>query len=127
MPICSMCRQEKKKIDTHHLIPRSWGGTDKDTIQVCSSCHRKAESKFNQIVLYGGAPRVRDSKTMQIVDLKKFRKYRKSIKSRTLYYSKIHEEGIAYVTEIICQYVTINNHISILTRKQWPTSYKMKK
>jgi hypothetical protein len=48
-----MCGEDKKLIDSHHLIPIWCGGMEEDIIQVCRGCHTKLESKFKNLIFYG--------------------------------------------------------------------------
>lgn len=52
--ICEMCGRESKdrQLDSHHALPRRYGGTNEDIIQICRSCHGKADDKFNRYILY---------------------------------------------------------------------------
>ena len=56
---CYFCNKKKKKddaqkekpkrIEVHHMVPRSWGGTNNpgNLICLCQSCHQKVHSKNN--------------------------------------------------------------------------------
>lgn len=48
--MCGMCKRKVKKLQIHHIIPQSLGGSDKreNAIGLCSECHRIAdEMAFN--------------------------------------------------------------------------------
>jgi hypothetical protein len=50
LSICEMCGRICRLLNTHHIIPRWLGGTDEYTMQICHTCHRKADSLFLQFV-----------------------------------------------------------------------------
>lgn len=41
------------RLNTHHLIPRWLGGTDRDTIEICDTCHAALEVRFDNFIKYG--------------------------------------------------------------------------
>lgn len=52
--ICQHCgRFVKKRIESHHLIPRWCGGKDEDVMEVCHSCHAKLEIIFENFIKWG--------------------------------------------------------------------------
>lgn len=48
---CEMCGRLFTSLHSHHTIPRSLGGANRDIIQVCISCHRKADAAFENYIM----------------------------------------------------------------------------
>lgn len=48
--ICQICRRElgANNISKHHLVPKSRGGKDGDTIMIHNICHQKIHSLFTE-------------------------------------------------------------------------------
>ena len=47
---CQICGDVRpNSMETHHVIPRRYGGadTDENTVRLCSSCHAAVESVYN--------------------------------------------------------------------------------
>ena len=40
--ICYLCDEEEEIFEEHHLIPRSRGGKEGPTIDICVKCHKKS-------------------------------------------------------------------------------------
>ena len=55
MYVCEMCGKKFSKIDDHHVIPYWFLQDDSESniMRVCSFCHRKADSSFNNLILRG--------------------------------------------------------------------------
>jgi uncharacterized phage-like protein YoqJ len=49
--VCEMCGKHTSRLDSHHTIPRYIGGDDRDIIQVCKSCHIRADKLFAHIIV----------------------------------------------------------------------------
>lgn len=49
-PKCDMCGIADKQLFSHHVIPRIYGGENKDIIQVCQHCHGLADGKFRRFI-----------------------------------------------------------------------------
>lgn len=51
---CQCCGKKDCRLEVHHLIPRSRGGSDKlaNLITICSDCHQLAHSSEEQLLLF---------------------------------------------------------------------------
>lgn len=57
---CAICgkSEEYVNLDKHHVIKRSTGGTDEDTIYLCRECHNWAEHNIDEAEKLGLHKRV---------------------------------------------------------------------
>lgn len=50
-----MCGKKVLRIDDHHVIPWHFSHDDSDSniMRLCASCHKKADSNFVSLIMYG--------------------------------------------------------------------------
>ena len=51
-------RPRPHQIDSHHIVPKSWGGLDAapNKIDLCSQCHQNTHALIDEYVRHRGAP-----------------------------------------------------------------------
>jgi len=101
---CGMCRKLFGQLDTHHAIPRYLGGNNEDTIQVCKSCHKKADIRFDTLILdpfeQGRGKDWYDPDKAKRYANEYNKRYNKGLKRHQLY-SIIIEKGVRYCVRIL--------------------------
>lgn len=79
---CQVCKQKNKILNTHHIIYRSHGGTDRadNLITLCTECHTYENHQKDKILwkwMVGGKklPRYKEGTFMNVFRKRVFRKY----------------------------------------------------
>lgn len=56
--VCGDCGEKKKKLQIHHIVPQSMGGSDEreNAVGLCPSCHKKWDELAREGVIYPGVP-----------------------------------------------------------------------
>lgn len=95
---CQVCKRKNKILNTHHIIYRTKGGTDRadNLITVCTDCHTSENHKvggilYNWMVKHKKVKQYKEATFMNIVRKRTFAKYPKAIityGSETLPYRK---------------------------------------
>lgn len=113
---CEMCGEFATRLETHHQIPRYFGGKEDDTIQVCKSCHSKADQRFTKFLLepFG------ETRGTSWHDEEKFRKYLREYTKN--YYRAKNLFNYTIQKNVVCltmmQYNKRTGNISISTTWQ---------
>lgn len=68
--VCQICERElgSKNISKHHLVPKSRGGRDGETIMIHNICHQKIHSVFTEKELcekYNTVDKLRSSEEIE--------------------------------------------------------------
>jgi hypothetical protein len=45
--ICELCEREVQRITKHHLLPKSKGGKNTETVNLCQPCHSTIHHTFS--------------------------------------------------------------------------------
>jgi len=103
---CEMCDKKVLQIQEHHVIPwyLSHDDSDSNIMRLCRSCHKKADARFNNLILYGKM-NVTDE-THKRIRIRYSKKYRKSKQLYVVTLSKyIHYRDMLWYntkTGVIC-------------------------
>lgn len=83
---CQVCKRKNKILNTHHIIYRTKGGTDRadNLITVCTDCHTSENHKvggilYNWMVKHKKVKQYKEATFMNIVRKRTFAKYPKAI------------------------------------------------
>lgn len=95
---CKWCGKEAQ-LHTHHLIPRWCGGLEGDKMEVCNSCHRKLDARFDVFIKYGSFHAERWHNKDK--ELRFRRDYWKKYQARRVLHSFIVEYSVRIVTMLI--------------------------
>ena len=83
---CQVCKKKNKILNTHHIIYRSQGGTDRadNLITVCSECHssenhQKGGILYDWMIKHKKVKQYKDATFMNIVRKRTFEKYPNAI------------------------------------------------
>ena len=83
---CQVCKRKNKILNTHHIIYRTKGGTDRadNLITVCTDCHTSENHKvggilYNWMIKHKKVKQYKEATFMNIVRKRTFAKYPKAI------------------------------------------------
>ena len=83
---CQVCKKKNKILNTHHIIYRSQGGTDRadNLITVCTDCHTSENHKvggilYNWMIKHKKVKQYKEATFMNIVRKRTFEKYPNAI------------------------------------------------